>query len=137
MKSWRRLNWKDTLESTSGGDIFSTVAGMRVYRFTEKEFHHRRFLVIVVKLRENDLYFCRRLLGECFWFPATLWTYRLLYQQQINSVTAYCLSFQMQVLQSFTVFYRSLLNRNVHHFIFIFFKEYFFWHTLFLKLFAA
>ena len=31
------------------------------------------------------------LLGNCFWFPATLFTYRFLYQQYINSVTTSCL----------------------------------------------
>ena len=32
-----------------------------------------------------------RLLGNCFWFPATYLTHRFLYQQYINSVTTSCL----------------------------------------------
>ena len=32
-----------------------------------------------------------RLLGNCFWFPATFLTHRFLYQQYINSVTTSCL----------------------------------------------
>ena len=77
-KYWKKwgLNWNDTIKNTRDGNFFSTVAGMRASSFTEKELNHRYF-VKFGKFTEH--HFCRRLPGDCFWFPATFWTYPLLY----------------------------------------------------------
>ena len=43
-------------------------------------------------------HFYRKLLGNCFWFPATFWTNCLLYQQKLNSATANCQGFPEPVV---------------------------------------
>ena len=46
------LNWIHTMKNAIQGDLFSTVAGMRAYSYTEKELYHRCFLVKFVEFIE-------------------------------------------------------------------------------------
>lgn len=77
------------MENTSDGVFFSAAVGIKAYSLNKRELYHRYLLWNLQRFREHHFY--RTLPGDCLWFPAIFWVYRLLYQQYVNAVTTSCL----------------------------------------------